>query len=185
GFNATLENWSSFGIYQRLDLLPRLAAHYTCIAFDRRESGRSGGRVERITWADYAAQGRGLLDELGIECARLLGGCIGCSCVAAFPVAYPQRVERMVLYSPAGRPGSSTATPSPAPYPRSSSRSSSRRSSYPGTTPRTRPRRRATSRSASRAPSTGTSRPKSRLPRTRRLACSTSYCSDSPRSSAA
>src|SRR5436305_627178 len=104
GFNAALDNWSAFGIYKRLDLLTHLRAHYTCIAFDRREAGRSGGRVERITWADYAAQGRGLLDELAIERARLMGGCIGCSCVIAFAVGSPERVERMVLYSPAGGP---------------------------------------------------------------------------------
>ena len=104
GFNATIENWHSFGIYGRLGLLERLAEHYTCVAFDRREAGRSGGRLERISWADYAAQGRGLLDELGIERARLLGGCIGCSCVAAFAVAWPERAVKMVLYSPAGGP---------------------------------------------------------------------------------
>jgi pimeloyl-ACP methyl ester carboxylesterase len=104
GFNATLENWSTFGIYARLGLLDRLAEHYTCIAFDKRESGRSGGRVERLTWEHYAQQGAGLLDELGIERARLLGGCIGCSIALAFAVAWPRRVERMVLYSPAGGP---------------------------------------------------------------------------------
>jgi len=104
GFNATIENWSTFGIYARLGLLDRLAEHYTCIAFDRREAGRSGGRVELITWAHYAAQGRGLLDELGVDRARLIGGCIGCSCAVAFAVAWPERVDRMVLYSPAGGP---------------------------------------------------------------------------------
>jgi len=104
GFNATIENWSSFGIYARLSLLEHLSRHYTCIAFDKRESGQSGGRVERIAWSDYAAQGRGLLDDLGIERAHLMGGCIGCSIAAAFAVATPQRVESMVLYSPAGWP---------------------------------------------------------------------------------
>jgi pimeloyl-ACP methyl ester carboxylesterase len=104
GFNATIDNWRSFGIYQRLGLLDELSKHFTCIAFDKRESGRSGGRVERLTWDAYARQGAALLDELGIERARLLGGCIGCSIVLAFAVAYPQRVERMVLYSPAGGP---------------------------------------------------------------------------------
>jgi pimeloyl-ACP methyl ester carboxylesterase len=104
GFNATIENWRSFGIYARLDLVERLGEHYTCIAFDRREAGRSGGCLERITWVDYATQGRGLLDELGIDRAPLIGGCIGCSCVAAFAVAWPERVARMVLYSPAGGP---------------------------------------------------------------------------------
>src|SRR6266511_5435947 len=104
GFNATIENWTSFGIYQRLHLLEHLRGRYTCIAFDKRESGQSGGRVERITWADYAAQGLGLLDELGIERAHLLGGCIGCSIAATLAVADPERVSSMVLYSPAGGP---------------------------------------------------------------------------------
>jgi pimeloyl-ACP methyl ester carboxylesterase len=104
GFNATVENWTSFGIYARLDLLPRLEQRYTCITFDKRESGRSGGRVERIGWDDYARQGLALLDELGIERAHLMGGCIGCSIAAAAAVAHPERVAALVLYSPAGGP---------------------------------------------------------------------------------
>jgi pimeloyl-ACP methyl ester carboxylesterase len=104
GFNAALENWTAFGIYQRLNLLAHLGEHFTCIAFDKRESGESGGRVERIGWEDYAAQGAGLLDALGIDRAHLLGGCVGCSIATAFAVAHPERVERMVLYSPAGGP---------------------------------------------------------------------------------
>jgi pimeloyl-ACP methyl ester carboxylesterase len=104
GFNATIENWRSFGIYQRLGLLDELQRRFTCIAFDKRESGESGGRVERIAWRDYAFQALGLLDELGIERARLMGGCIGCSIVLTLADAWPERVERMVLYSPAGGP---------------------------------------------------------------------------------
>jgi pimeloyl-ACP methyl ester carboxylesterase len=104
GFNATVENWRSFGIYSRLGLLDRLAERFTCIAFDRREAGRSGGRVEQVSWHDYGAQAAGLLDHLEIERAHLLGGCIGCSCAVAFAVATPERAERMVLYSPAGGP---------------------------------------------------------------------------------
>ncbi len=104
GFNATLENWVSFGIYRELNLLERLTGSYTCITFDRRESGGSGGRVERVTWADYAAQGRGLLDHLEIEQAHLIGGCIGCSSAVALAVSHPERVSSMVLYSPAGGP---------------------------------------------------------------------------------
>ncbi|HZO96714.1 MAG TPA: alpha/beta hydrolase [Gaiellaceae bacterium] len=104
GFNATVENWSSFGIYERLRLVERLAERFTCVAFDRRESGRSGGRVEQIGWPDYAAQARGLLDHLGIERAHVMGGCIGCSCAVALAVGSPERVESLVLYSPAGGP---------------------------------------------------------------------------------
>jgi pimeloyl-ACP methyl ester carboxylesterase len=102
GFNATLENWRSQGIYRRLDLLDQLATRYTCITFDRRESGQSGGRVERLGWGQYAAQGKGLLDYLGIGRAHLMGGCVGCSIVTTFAVAHPDAVSSMVLYSPAG-----------------------------------------------------------------------------------
>src|SRR5436305_7762909 len=100
GFNATIENWNSFGIYARLDLLGHLRKRFTCIAFDKRESGESGGRVEAIRWRDYAAQGSALLDHLEIERAHVLGGCIGCSIAAAFAVAWPARTASMVLYSP-------------------------------------------------------------------------------------
>lgn len=102
GFNSTLENWVSHGIYRSLNLLDHLSAKYTCITFDRRESGLSGGRVERITWGDYVAQGKGLLDHLHIGQAHLMGGCVGCSAVAAFGVSYPELVSSMVLFSPAG-----------------------------------------------------------------------------------
>lgn len=102
GFDGVLENWATHGVYRRTDLLAHLARRYTCIGFDRRESGASGGRVERITWAHYAAQGKGVLDHLGIARAHLIGGCVGCSSVATFAVAYPDATASMVLFSPAG-----------------------------------------------------------------------------------
>jgi pimeloyl-ACP methyl ester carboxylesterase len=104
GFDSRLENWRTLGAYARLGLIERLSTAYRCVAFDRRESGGSGGRVERVGWADYVAQGRGLLDHLGIDRAHLMGGCVGCSAVLAFGVAHPERVASMVLYSPAGGP---------------------------------------------------------------------------------
>ena len=102
GFDARLENWESFSVYARLNLLAHLTKSYTCIRFDRRESGLSGGRVERIGWRHYVAQGIGLLDHLGIEKAHLLGGCVGCSAAAALAVEHPGRAFSMVLYQPAG-----------------------------------------------------------------------------------
>lgn len=104
GFSATLANWRSFSVYARLRLVDHLARSYTCIMFDRRESGASGGRVERITWQDYAAQGKGLLDHLGVGRAHLVGGCVGCSAVAVFAASWPEATASMVLYSPAGGP---------------------------------------------------------------------------------
>jgi pimeloyl-ACP methyl ester carboxylesterase len=102
GFNATLDQWSSLGIYARTKPVEHLSQQYTCILFDRRETGQSGGRIERVTWADYVAQGKGLLEHLGIERAHLMGGCMGVSPVLAFAAAHPQMVLSMVLYWPVG-----------------------------------------------------------------------------------
>jgi pimeloyl-ACP methyl ester carboxylesterase len=104
GFDATIEKWSSLGIYAKTKPLDHLTKHYSCIVFDRRECGQSGGRVERVTWAHFVAQARALLDHLGIERAHLMGGCMGCSPVAAFGLAHPERSLSMILYWPVGGP---------------------------------------------------------------------------------
>ena len=102
GFDATVEKWSSLGVYARVKLLEHLPKRYLCILFDRRETGQSGGRVEHVGWEDYVEQGRALLDHLGIERAHLMGGCMGCSPVVAFAARYPLRVMSMVLWWPVG-----------------------------------------------------------------------------------
>ncbi len=102
GFDATLDKWRTQGVYAKTRMLDHLSQRYACIVFDRRETGQSGGRVEPITWAHYVAQGRGLLDHLGIARAHLMGGCMGCCPVAAFAVAHPERVLSMILYWPVG-----------------------------------------------------------------------------------
>jgi pimeloyl-ACP methyl ester carboxylesterase len=102
GFNAVIETWRTQGIYAKIKPLDHLSKKYTCITFDRRECGQSGGRVERVTWAHYVAQGKGLLDHLGIKQAHLMGGCMGCCPVAAFGVAHPDVALSMILYWPVG-----------------------------------------------------------------------------------
>ena len=102
GFDATVEKWSSLGIYAKVKPLDHLKKHFSCILFDRRECGQSGGRVERVTWGHYVVQAKALLDHLRIDRAHLMGGCMGCSPVAAFAVAYPEATSRMVLYWPVG-----------------------------------------------------------------------------------
>ncbi len=102
GFDATIEKWSTLGVYARIKLLDHLPAKYKCIVFDRRETGRSGGRVERVTWSHFVTQGKGLLDHLGIDRAHLMGGCMGCCPVAAFAVDAPERVLSMIHYWPVG-----------------------------------------------------------------------------------
>jgi len=102
GFDATLDKWSTLGVYARTKIMDYLPQRYRCIIFDRRGTGRSGERVEPITWRDYADQGRGLLEHLGIGSAHLMGGCMGCCPVVAFAAAYPQVVRSMILYWPVG-----------------------------------------------------------------------------------
>jgi pimeloyl-ACP methyl ester carboxylesterase len=77
GFDASLEAWHSHDHYRRLGLLESLQERYSCIIFDKREAGASGGRLQRITWHDYARQAVALLDHLGVGRAHLLGACIG------------------------------------------------------------------------------------------------------------
>ncbi len=102
GFDATIEKWRTQGVYARVKLLEHLPKKYKCIVFDRRECGQSAGRVELITWAHYARQGKLLLERLGIERAHIAGGCMGCSCVMAFAVAHPAATLSMLLWWPVG-----------------------------------------------------------------------------------
>lgn len=102
GFNASLENWTTFGRYKDLGFVDALSQEYTCIVFDRRESGRSGGRLERLAWPKYIDQAIGLLDHLGLDEVHTMGGCVGCSSAALLAIAQPERVRSMVLFSPAG-----------------------------------------------------------------------------------
>lgn len=102
GFDASLDKWTTLGVYARIKLLDHLPDKYQCIVFDRRETGLSGGRVEPITWDDYVEQGKGLLAHLGLDAAHLLGGCMGCCPVIAYAVKYPESVLSMILYWPVG-----------------------------------------------------------------------------------
>lgn len=102
GFDATLEKWSTLGVYAKVKPLDHLSRKYSCIIFDRRECGQSGGRVERVAWRDFVAQGKGLLDHLRIPRAHLMGGCMGCAPVVAFAVAHREQVLSMILWWPVG-----------------------------------------------------------------------------------
>jgi pimeloyl-ACP methyl ester carboxylesterase len=102
GFNATMDSWEKHGLYQRTGMLAQLRERFTCITFDKRESGESGGRVERIRWSDYVNQGIGLLDHLGYDRVHIMGACVGCSIATVLATSHLHRVAGMVLYSPAG-----------------------------------------------------------------------------------
>src|SRR5262249_17458056 len=90
GFDATMEKWKTAGVWKGMQPLDALAGTFQMIAYDRRESGSSGGRVERLSWALFAEQGKQLLEHLEIEKAFVLGGCMGCSVATAFAARYPE-----------------------------------------------------------------------------------------------
>ncbi len=102
GFNATIEQWSALGIYAKIKPLEWLTQHFTCITFDRRECGQSGGRVERVTYDSFVRHALALMDHLTIDKAHIMGGCMGCCPVAAMGVLAPERVDKMILWWPVG-----------------------------------------------------------------------------------
>jgi pimeloyl-ACP methyl ester carboxylesterase len=102
GFDATLDKWTTIGAYARVKILEHLSSQYMCIVFDRRETGQSGGRVERITWAHYVTQGHGLLEHLNLDRAHVMGGCMGCSATIAFGVMHPEATLSLQLWWPVG-----------------------------------------------------------------------------------
>lgn len=104
GFDATADKWRTQGVYAHIKPLDHLSQRFACLTFDRRECGESDGRIEPVTWADYAAQGEGLLEHLGITRAHVMGACMGCGPALALAVARPDLVASLVLYWPVGGP---------------------------------------------------------------------------------
>lgn len=102
GFDADSRKWDTQGIYSRLRFLDHLPEHFKCIVFDRRDTGRSSGRVEAVTWTHYAHHAKRMLDYLGIETAHIMGGCMGCTVATAFAAAYPDSTRSLVLFWPVG-----------------------------------------------------------------------------------
>jgi pimeloyl-ACP methyl ester carboxylesterase len=102
GFDSSISRWSASGVWKLMRPLDTLAADFTLIAYDRREAGESGGRIEPLTWRSYTQHARALLDHLNIEKALVLGGCMGCSVASAFAADFPERCSAQLLHWPVG-----------------------------------------------------------------------------------
>ena len=102
GFDATMDKWLVASAWKDINALDALAEQHTLIIYDRRESGLSGGRVERLSWATYTRQAKALLDHFKIDSAFVLGGCMGCSVALAFAVDYPETTRGLLLHWPVG-----------------------------------------------------------------------------------
>lgn len=102
GFDSSIMRWSASGAWKELLPLNALADQFQVIAYDRREAGDSGGRLEALTWELYVKQATGLLDHLNIESAYVLGGCMGVSVALAIGHLAPKRVRGLLLHWPVG-----------------------------------------------------------------------------------
>src|ERR1700691_5007621 len=100
GLSGSWPNW--------LEQLPVFAdrsseiGEHRVIALDLPGFGHSPMPRERITISGYGRLLDGLFAELGIDAATLVGNSMGGFVSAELAIAFPQRVERLVLVSPAG-----------------------------------------------------------------------------------
>ncbi len=110
GLSGCWANW--------LEQLPVLAREHRVLALDLPGFGYSPMPAEsrppgtRITISGYARLLDSLLGELGIDAAAVVGNSMGGFIAAELAIAFPRRVERLVLISAAGI--STTANPSVA-----------------------------------------------------------------------
>ena len=82
----------------------RLAPFHPTYVPDLPGYGRSRKPVRTLTIPELAASLASFLDVAGVERAILLGNSMGCLITLEFAHAYPERVERAILVSPAGGP---------------------------------------------------------------------------------
>jgi pimeloyl-ACP methyl ester carboxylesterase len=102
GFDSSISRWRLNGVWKEMQPLDTLRKDFTMIAYDRREAGESGGRIEPLTWEVYARHGIALLDHLKIDKAFIVGGCMGASVALAIGARYPERVHGLLLHWPVG-----------------------------------------------------------------------------------
>lgn len=100
GLSGSWPNW--------LEQLPVFADHSSpiggrrVVAMDMPGFGHSPMPREPITISGYARMLDELMDELGIDAAAVVGNSMGGFTAAELAIAFPERVERLVLVSPAG-----------------------------------------------------------------------------------
>jgi pimeloyl-ACP methyl ester carboxylesterase len=108
GLSGSWQNW--------LEQLPAFAAERRVITFDLPGFGYSPMPSQKLSISGYARLLDLLLAQLGVDAAAVVGNSMGGFIGAELAIAYPQRVERLVLVSAAGlstheHPGSTRVLP--------------------------------------------------------------------------
>jgi pimeloyl-ACP methyl ester carboxylesterase len=94
GLSGCWQNW--------LEQLSVLAREHRVLAVDLPGFGSSPMPAERISISGYGRLLDRLLEQLGIDAAAVIGNSMGGFIGAELAIAFPQRVERLVLISAAG-----------------------------------------------------------------------------------
>src|SRR6185312_360912 len=94
GLSGSWPNW--------LEQLPAFASNHRVIAMDLPGFGHSPMPKEPITISAYARIVDELCQTLAVSAATLVGNSMGGFVSTELAIAFPQRVERLVLVSPAG-----------------------------------------------------------------------------------
>jgi pimeloyl-ACP methyl ester carboxylesterase len=94
GLSGSWPNW--------LEQLPVLAAGHRVLALDLPGFGHSPMPSQEISISGYARLLDRVLDQLEIDAAAVVGNSMGGFIGAELAIAFPQRVERLVLVSAAG-----------------------------------------------------------------------------------
>ncbi len=105
GFGSVMSKWTAEGgnyAWKQMDGLVALSKHFTTIAYDRREAGLSGGRIEPLSWDLYCEEAMGMLKLLGHSQAYVLGSCMGASVALAFAARHPKSCTGLLLHWPVG-----------------------------------------------------------------------------------
>ncbi len=94
GLSGCWANW--------LEQLPVFAEDHRVVAVDLPGFGHSPMPAEEISMSGYARLLDRLCEQLGIDAAAVVGNSMGGLIAAELAIAFPQRVERLVLVSAAG-----------------------------------------------------------------------------------
>ncbi|MFI5009223.1 MAG: alpha/beta fold hydrolase [Solirubrobacterales bacterium] len=94
GLGGSWTNW--------LEQLPVFAASHRVIALDLPGFGHSPMPREQITISHYGRVLDGVMDALKLDAATVVGNSMGGFVSTELAIAFPQRVERLVLAAPAG-----------------------------------------------------------------------------------
>jgi pimeloyl-ACP methyl ester carboxylesterase len=109
GLSGCWANW--------LEQLPVFAGAHRVVTLDLPGFGHSPMPSQEISISGYARLLDSLLGQLGIDAAAVVGNSMGGFIASELAIAFPQRVERLVLVSAAGisttgHPGTARALPS-------------------------------------------------------------------------